>query len=226
MLGFAPKVMFTGLVLGKALVEEFKALESGSARISLYCSQSELSEPKLGASVSVNGVCLSIVSKQSAPKGGVYLDFDISSESLERTNLGSLKKGDEVHVEGSLKMGDELGGHLVSGHVDGIGIVISRSPRAEYLILNFELVPKAVPKVAPFLIEKGSIAVDGVSLTVNSVEENLKELKSQFSVMLIPETLKKTRFEKLEVGDVVNLEADMLAKYVCKYQNTSKELSL
>ncbi|NCN27746.1 riboflavin synthase [bacterium] len=216
--------MFTGLVLGLAHVKEF-ALNEGVAKLSLLCSQLELFSVKLGGSVSVNGVCLSVVTKQSV-LGGVLLSFDVSEETLTRSNLGSLRLESKVHVEASLKMGDELGGHLVSGHVDGKASVLNKSLRGQYVILNFQVAPQSLEKIAPFLIEKGSIAIDGVSLTVNSVEEDLKKRESVFSVMLIPETLKKTNFGDLEPGDQVNLEADMLAKYVCKYQAASKELSL
>ena len=133
-----------------------------------------------------------------------HFDADASLETLDKTNLGDLTEGDRVHLERALALGDRLGGHLVTGHIDGVGTLAARAPEGDYVRASFE-VPK---RLAPFLAPKGSITVNGVSLTVNTV------VGTRFDVMLVPYTLDETTFGEMRNGTRVNLEVDILAKYV------------
>jgi riboflavin synthase len=133
-----------------------------------------------------------------------HFDADASLETLDKTNLGNLSEGDRVHLERALALGDRLGGHLVSGHVDGVGTLISRTAEGDYVRVSFE----APRRLAPFLAPKGSITVNGVSLTVNTVAG------TRFEVMLVPYTLDETTFGEMANGTQINLEVDILAKYV------------
>lgn len=183
--------MFTGLIreLGKVKKRTPAALEVFSKL-----------KPKRGASVAVNGVCLTV----TRSKGGA-LAFDVHEETWRRTSLGALSSGGRVNLEPSLKAGDELGGHIVSGHVDAAGEVLEVLPRAGgFVIMTFSL-PEALEGL---LAVKGSIAVDGVSLTVTAAGAD------RFSAALVPHTLKHTTLGAKKPGDPVNLEADMLARYV------------
>ena len=153
----------------------------------------------LGASLAVSGVCLTAIEADAA--GCVV---ELSPETLSRTRLGALGAGDEVNLEPALRAGDPLGGHWVQGHVDGVLRVVGRREEGEYRVLAFEL----PPALRPFLVEKGSVALDGVSLTVAHAGP------SAFDVALIPHTLGVTTLGALEVGDAVHYEIDVLAKYV------------
>lgn len=154
---------------------------------------------QLGDSVAVNGCCLTVVEHTAE-----QLAFDAGPETLARTNLGALQAGDRVNVERSLKLGDSLGGHLVTGHVDGPGTLASRCDEGEWSTLVFQVAPPLARQMA----SKGSVAVDGVSLTLVDVDD------TSFSVALIPHTLAVTTLGQLAVGDRVNIETDLLAKYV------------
>lgn len=153
----------------------------------------------LGASVAINGCCLTVVAIENS-----ILDFEAGSETLGRTNLGSLKIGSHVNLERSLKVGDRLGGHYVTGHIDTTGTVSERIDDEDWSTIWFSL----TPRWTKLMVEKGSIAVDGVSLTVVDVESK------RFSVALIPHTLEVTTLGQCQTGVVVNLETDLLAKYV------------
>jgi riboflavin synthase len=155
----------------------------------------------LGESVSVSGACLTVV----AVKGRAF-QTDVSPETLARSTLSVKKVGDQVNLERALRLGDRLGGHLVTGHVDALGTLQDRREGPEHLELTFEL-PAAL---APLVIEKGSIAVEGVSLTVNAVRDQA------FLVNIIPYTAKDTTLDGLKVGDRVNLETDIIGKYVAR----------
>jgi len=159
----------------------------------------KLPKPRLGASIAVNGVCLTVVKTAS----GVH-SFDVGPDTWKRTSLGALKAGQTVNVEPSLRLGDEIGGHFVSGHVDAAADVISLEPWGEgFWRLRVEL-----PKVLRGLVAvKGSIAIDGISLTVTAVGSD------HFEVMLVPHTLQNTNLGKRRAYDKVNLEADPLARY-------------
>lgn len=152
-----------------------------------------------GESVAVSGACLTVLD----PRDG-RLSFDVSRETLDRTTLGALRAGSRVNLEAALCVGDPLGGHLVSGHVDGIGTVVSTQPEARSLRVVFA----APPPLARYVAAKGSIAIDGVSLTVNEVDG------VRFGVNLIPHTVAQTTLDELAPGRQVNLEADTIARYV------------
>ena len=187
--------MFTGLIERVGTIDHLERRDDGLL-IRIACA---LHPYELGESIAVNGTCLTV---KSFSEG--HFDADASLETLDKTNLGDLKQGDRVHLERALALGDRLGGHLVSGHVDGVGTLVSRAPEGGYLRATFE-VPN---RLAPFLAPKGSITVNGVSLTVNTVAG------AQFDVMLVPYTLDETTFAEMANGARINLEVDILAKYV------------
>ena len=187
--------MFTGLIEQRGTIESLERRDDGLA-IRIGCA---LHPYELGESIAVNGTCLTVKSYSET-----HFDADASLETLDKTNLGELSEGDRVHLERALALGERLGGHLVTGHVDGVGALSDRATEGDYLRVTFE-VP---PRLAPFLAPKGSIAVDGVSLTVNAVRG------TQFDVMLVPYTLDETTLGDMQTGARVNLEVDILAKYV------------
>ncbi len=170
----------------------------------------EISKPskaKAGDSIAVNGVCLTVVT--AAKTGKHYkVRFDLSEETLAKTTFGRLSVGTAVNLETSLSLSDSLGGHIVQGHVDGVGTVVKVVSEKEGMKTIWFEAPEAV---AQFLVEKGSVAIDGISLTV----VNLKD--KQFSVAFIPFTLDNTNAGKMMPGDKVNMEADVIGKYVLKY---------
>jgi len=153
----------------------------------------------LGASIAVNGCCLTVVARQAE-----VLDFDVGPETLRKTNLGGLAPGDPVNLEASLRVGDRLGGHFVSGHVDAVGTLDERQDDQEWSYCWFRVPAELARQMVP----KGCVAVDGVSLTVVDVEAE------RFRVMLIPHTLSVTTLGTRRRGDGVNIETDLLAKYV------------
>jgi riboflavin synthase len=161
-----------------------------------------LEEFRLGESIAVNGVCLTVTAFDRG-----WFEADVSHESLKATTLGDLQQGLRVHLERALAFGDRLGGHLVTGHVDGVGELLSTTRRGDGLDLQV----RAPESVAPFLVPKGSVAVDGVSLTVNQPQAD------RFVVTLVPHTLAETLLGKRRVGDAFNLEGDILGKYVKHY---------
>ncbi len=193
--------MFTGIVEAIGRVESLRAGSGGTRRLAIATDLDVASLP-LGASMAVNGVCLTIVARRAR-----RFEADLGPETLACTTLGSLKASDRVHLERPLRLGDMLGGHLVTGHVDGVGKVESARKQGETLALRLG-VPESV---APLLVKKGSIAVDGVSLTINEVDSRSIE------VWLIPHTLSVTLLGGLRTGDRVNMEADMIAKQVARF---------
>jgi riboflavin synthase len=187
--------MFTGLIEQVGTVADLERRGDGLS-VRIHCA---LHPYELGESIAVNGTCLTV---KSFAEG--YFDADASIETLDKTNLGDLRDGDRVHLERALALGDRLGGHLVTGHVDGVGTLVERAPSGDYVRASFE-VPE---RLAPFLAPKGSITVNGVSLTVNTVAG------TRFDVMLVPYTLNETTFGDMSSATRVNLEVDILAKYV------------
>jgi riboflavin synthase len=191
--------MFTGLVEIKATIER---LEQRGPGVRLFVRAGLVSEDaQLGDSIAVNGCCLTVVERDAN-----LLAFDAGTETLSRTNLGKLKAGSFVNLERSLRVGDRLGGHYVTGHIDATGVLDQRINEGEWSKFWFS-VPRALTRQ---MVSKGSIAVDGVSLTLVDVEAE------RFSVALIPHTLSVTTLGNLSAGDPVNLETDLLAKYVEK----------
>jgi riboflavin synthase len=189
--------MFTGLIEQIGTVRSLRRQGAG-AELEIAAGFREL---VAGESVAVNGACLTVTRF-----GREWFEAGISAETLARTTLGALQAGDRVHLERALRLGDRLGGHLVSGHVDAVGRVISCSELGEAVRAVYE-VP---PGVAPFVAPKGSIAVDGTSLTVNGVEG------ARFDVVLVPFTRGRTLLDGRAPGSAVNIEVDILAKYVAR----------
>jgi riboflavin synthase len=189
--------MFTGLIEDLGTVRE---LRQGSESIRLTVATGlPMAELQLGESIAVNGICLTVVSF-----GGGLFCADVSPETLARTSLGGLAPGARVNLERALRLSDRLGGHLVSGHVDGLAAITERRRDANAIRFAFSL-PAAVSR---YLVEKGSVAIDGISLTVNSVGAE------SFSVAVIPHTLEMTTLKEKSVGARVNIEVDIIGKYV------------
>ena len=193
--------MFTGIItdLGRIRSVERK----GDTRF-VFQTGAGTADLALGASVACSGACLTVVDK-----GPDWFAADVSAETLSKTTLGGWAEGRTVNLERALKLGDELGGHLVSGHVDGAGRLCSREAEGDSLRLVFEAPAELGRCIAP----KGSVAVDGVSLTVNEVED-LDGGATRFGVNIIPHTAQETTLGALRDGDPVNLEIDLLARYV------------
>lgn len=192
--------MFTGLVMELGNVKAVESLEDESARLVVQASLAAAH----GDSVCVNGVCLTVEGI-----GDDWLSFVAMRETLRRSNLGDVHPGQRVNLETALTLSTPLGGHIVQGHVDAVGVILSREPSQHWDVVTIQ----APTEVARYLVVKGSVAVDGVSLTVVSVADQPDE-SCQFSVSLIPVTLASTTLGQRKVGDTVNLEADVLAKYV------------
>lgn len=200
--------MFTGIIT--SLGEIMAADRSGDdLRLKIACDYAPDSMD-IGASIACSGVCLTVVEKGAHERGGWFL-ADVSAETLDKTTLGERKAGDRINLERSLKIGDELGGHIVSGHVDGVGEIAALAMDGESLRVTVA----APAGLARFIAAKGSVAMDGASLTVNEVEGN------RFGVNLIPHTREVTTFGGLEVGQKVNLEIDLLARYVARLAETA-----
>jgi riboflavin synthase len=198
--------VFTGIVedLGEiAGVEEL----TEASRITIR-SAVVTEDAKLGDSIAVNGVCLTVTSVTN----GTFT-ADVMRETLDRSSLSKAHPGDKVNLERSVRLSDRLGGHLVQGHVDATGTIQQRTPTE-----HWEVVAIALPEsIGRYVVEKGSIAVDGISLTVTSVTDG------RFEVSLIPETLKRTTLGHKQPGDIVNLEADVIGKYVERLLGEGKE---
>jgi riboflavin synthase len=190
--------MFTGIVQAVGTVSRITPAESG-CRMRIDCPDLDPAGWQTGDSVAVAGCCLTALEIDA--RG---FSADLSAETLERTSLGSLEVGSPVNLEPALAVGDRLGGHLVSGHVDGLADVVSLRAAGESRVFRFR-VPASL---ARFVAEKGSVTLDGVSLTVNAVEG------CEFEVNLIPHTLAVTTLGQLEAGSSVNLEVDLLARYL------------
>lgn len=196
--------MFTGIVQATGTVKTLVKIPPAQLTLAV---PNSISRAPRGASVCVSGVCLTL-----ARKGNKTVSFNLSSETLSRTTLGTLTLGKTVNVERSLKVGSELGGHFVMGHVDACARVKELEHKSGGTRVVIAL-PKAL---SPLVVKKGSIAIDGVSLTVNRVKQGA------FEVMLIPHTLYTTTLKSLKAGDLVNLEADVVARYCRRAKVFSK----
>ncbi len=197
--------MFTGIIQAVGRITAVEALQQG-VRLTVDGGGLPLEDVAIGDSIAHNGVCLTITGKA----GGSYR-LDVSRETLNCT-VGLGETG-EVNLEKALRMGDHLGGHLVSGHVDGVGSVVAFDPVGECYLLRI----KAPLSIAKYIAYKGSIAVNGVSLTVNTVEHD------EFTINLIPHTLQETTLKHLKAGSKVNLEVDLLARYVDRLNSFQQE---
>ncbi len=198
--------MFTGLVAEMGEVLSLKKRDNGAT---LFLDAKSLAKDAvLGDSISVNGTCLTVVEI----KGGT-LAFDISDETLRSTNLGRLTKGTGVNLEPSLRLDSRLGGHFVTGHIDGVGTIRTKARTGD----AYKIVIAADDGLTGFLVEKGSVAVDGISLTVVDV------MKDGFSVVIIPHTASLTTIGFKGPGETVNIEVDILGKYVAKFLQKGKD---
>ncbi|MDP1711325.1 MAG: riboflavin synthase [Candidatus Nanopelagicaceae bacterium] len=200
--------MFTGLIQEMGTVE--KLIEHESSIELLFDAGLLTNQIKIGDSISVNGVCLTATENDDGVK------VDVMIQTLRLSSLSGLRPGTKINLELAVLPVERLGGHLVQGHVDGVGRVIAREPgeRWERLLVS---IPKGLMK---YVVAQGSIAVDGVSLTVGSIDD----VSSQIEIWLIPETLSKTTLGLLKIGDSVNIEVDVLAKYVERLLNTGGSL--
>ncbi|MGY1689742.1 riboflavin synthase [Geodermatophilus sp. SYSU D01105] len=196
--------MFTGIVeeIGTLLVRED---QQDAARLRIRARRA-LEGVALGDSIAVNGVCLTVTGVDGAD--GVW-STDVMAETLRRSSLGALAGGDAVNLERAVTPHTRLGGHLVQGHVDGVGTVLTRTPSEHWEVVRVSL----PPELARYVVEKGSVAVDGVSLTVSAVSA-VDDPEPWFEVSLIPTTLRETTLGSVPPGSPVNLEVDVVAKYV------------
>lgn len=191
--------MFTGIIEDKGRVLRVES-HGQEKRLTIEL-PSHLTEVQLGDSININGVCLTIVRIQKRA-----IDLDLSQETLQKTVLGELKEGNRVNLERPLRLTDRLGGHIVTGHIDGIGVISQKRQERDFLQLKIRI-PESVTR---YVVTKGSIAIDGISLTVNEF------LGTEIQMMLIPYTIQKTTLVDKRVGDRVNVETDILGKYVEK----------
>lgn len=189
--------MFTGLVEDVGKVYRWQT-RKGAGTLTL-ATKLPLDGMGLGSSIAVNGTCLTVVDKARG-----RFSVDVSPETLERTSLKRLRRGDLVNLERPLRLSDRLGGHLVTGHVDGVAVVKEIKKQGKFIFFLFQ----APASLYPLLVPKGSVAVDGISLTVNECK------KQRFSVAIIPYTLRHTNLLGRRVGDKVNIETDIIGKYV------------
>jgi riboflavin synthase len=190
--------MFTGIITD---IGRVRAIEPGGDPRYVIETRHDTAKIALGASIACSGVCLTVTEI-----GPGWFKVQVSAETLSLTTLKGWREGTRINLEFALKVGDELGGHIVSGHVDGVGKIVSRQDENESVRYVFEA-PEALER---FIARKGSVAINGVSLTVNEVEGN------RFGVNIIPHTQAETTFGEAQVGDPVNLEIDMLARYVAR----------
>lgn len=198
--------MFTGLVEEIGRVQSVTK-STKSARITIKASR-VLEGAKPGDSISTNGVCLTVTDFTSGS-----FSVDVMAETMRRSNLHILSPGDEVNLERALRLGDRLGGHMVSGHIDGMGTVANYEDEDNAVWVTIE----TSPEILRYIVQKGSIAIDGISLTVAYVDDTV------FKVSIIPHTRDITTLLRKKVGDIVNLECDMVGKYIEKLLNSEEQ---
>lgn len=196
--------MFTGIVtdIGEVIAVEPRA--QGLARLTIACGY-DPDSIDVGASIACGGVCLTVVARGKDGKLG-WFSVEAAAETLRLTTVGSWRRGTRINLERALKIGDELGGHMIAGHADGLAGVVTREDLTD--MVRFTL--RAPQPLTRFIAAKGSVALDGVSLTVNDVGD------PTFSVLIIPHTLKVTTLGLLAVGDTVNIEVDLMARYLAR----------
>jgi len=192
--------MFTGIIQSIGSITELQP-KGGDIALVVNTGKLDMSDVELGDSIAVNGVCLTAISLTEQS-----FTADVSRETLSLTSLGDLHKGSKVNLEKALTLQTRLGGHMVSGHVDGLGTVVLRDNdgRSEHFVI------KAPSHIAKYIAEKGSITIDGVSLTVNKVDVS----EASFEINIVPHTLAMTNLDKITVGQRVNLEVDIIARYL------------
>ena len=198
--------MFTGIITDQGRVLQLTQAGDLNARIATGY---DVDDIDLGASIACDGVCLTVVDLGTEPEN--WFAVQISAETLSKSNLGTWRVGRTVNLERALKVGDELGGHIVSGHVDGIATVVDIRDEGDSTRVTFE----APPALARFIAPKGSVALNGTSLTVNEVEG------TRFGINFIPHTKAVTTWGRVAVGDAINLEIDTLARYVARLAETA-----
>ncbi|MCK0129317.1 riboflavin synthase [Erythrobacter sp. F6033] len=201
--------MFTGIVTAIGTITKAEQRGDLRARINAPLDPARID---IGASIACSGVCLTVVDR-GGEAGDAWFDVDISGESVKRTVAGMWTEGQSLNIEPSLRVGDELGGHIVTGHVDSIGEVVLAEKTGD----SWKLVIRARAEMSPFIAEKGSITVNGVSLTVNDVRDRTDKT-CDFMLNIIPHTAEVTTLGVLGVGDQVNLEIDVLARYLKRMQ--------
>jgi riboflavin synthase len=201
--------MFTGIIENAGAVK--RITRKGEDALLVIDTSLNLDDIKVGDSIAVNGACLTVTEKTDRS-----FSADVSAETLARTNLKLLKSGDRVNLEKSLRMNSFLGGHLVLGHVDGLGKIQEKINKANSLHFGVEI----DTELSRYIVEKGSVAVDGISLTVNRCEKN------RFYVNIIPHTARNTTLEFKKVADLVNIETDIIGKYVEKFLNPGKGIDM
>ncbi|PKB14567.1 riboflavin synthase alpha chain [Novosphingobium kunmingense] len=202
--------MFTGIVTAVGTIRE--ASQKGDLRAVIACPY-DPAKMAIGASIACSGVCLTVVERGGTP-GDAWFAVDISGETVSRTMPGMWAQGARLNLEQAMKLGDELGGHIVTGHVDGIGQVVSASAVGD----STRIVIAAAAELAPYIAAKGSITVSGVSLTVNEVADQA-DGTCHFTLNIIPHTAEVTTLGTLKGGDSVNLEIDVLARYLKRMQS-------
>jgi riboflavin synthase len=196
--------MFTGIITDIGSIAAVEA--RGDLRLKIACGY-DMGGVDLGASIACSGVCLTVVDKSPVGASGWFV-VDVSAETVSRTAPAMWREGARLNLERAMRLGDELGGHIVTGHIDGIGILVSAMPEGDSIRLTI-----AAPiDLAPYLAPKGSITVDGVSLTINTVEDGAGDVR--FGLNIIPHTQSLTTLDDLSEGRVFNLEIDILARYL------------
>lgn len=204
--------MFTGIVTDVGEVAD--VIPNNHTRRITVVSRYDAGTIDLGASIAFDGVCLTVVAARNRADGRSEIEVDAAAETLALTTAAEWAKGRRINLERALKIGDELGGHIVSGHVDGLAELIAVEPIGETVKLTF----RVPPALARFVAVKGSVCLDGTSLTVNTVEGDT------FSVLLIPHTLTVTIWGDRKAGDKINLEVDLMARYVARLRDTDPSL--
>lgn len=199
--------MFTGIITDIGTIDELEHRGDLRARIRTTYAPDGID---IGASIACDGVCLTVIERGA--EGGNWFDVEISAETLSKTNLGEWDKGRRVNLERALKVGDELGGHIVSGHVDGLAEVVAMRDEGDSTRVTF----RAPEELAGFIAPKGSVTLNGTSLTVNEVNG------SDFGINFIPHTKQVTTWGGVEIGDRINLEIDTLARYVARLREWAR----
>ncbi|MEM7689334.1 MAG: riboflavin synthase [Pseudomonadota bacterium] len=206
--------MFTGIVTAIGTITQVEKRGDLRLRITAPLDPARID---IGASIACSGVCLTVVDRGAADNAdgqAAWFDVDVSAESVSRTRAGLWEEGATINIEPSLRIGDELGGHIVTGHVDSVGEVVLSKREGD----SWRVAIRALAEMAPFIAEKGSITVDGVSLTVNDVRDR-PDGSCDFALNIIPHTGEVTTLGELSEGDEVNLEIDVLARYLKRMQS-------